>query len=110
MKKVCFKCKIEKDAGFFHKYRKGKDGLHTYCKEGRKSELLNIISEKNKKSVPKICSQCGQLREIDEYFKVKSKKDGLDSKCKYCRKERVNRDKKRDKIIKKEKNVLVVGK
>ena len=83
-KKVCSKCKIEKDISNFRKDKTKPDGLYSSCiackSEYNKSRNFKI--NKNKKY--KICSKCKIKKEVIGFAKCKRIFDGYNNMCKDC--------------------------
>ncbi len=86
MKKVCGKCKEEKDVSEFHSYKRMKDGLQPHCKVCiNEIYKLKPISEKKKKSwveQTKKKKERNSLRNVDY-------KNQLGGKCVKCGDKRI---------------------
>lgn len=89
MKKICYKCKIEKELCEFHKNKYKKDGYNTICKECRKIKSKDdYFNNKNKDKIiinKKICSTCFFEKDISCFHKQIGCKYGYRSECKECR-------------------------
>jgi len=64
MKKICSKCKDEKEIDEFSKNKSRKDGHNNYCKECMRSHSKKYYSENNEKMRKQI--SIGNKRRIDE--------------------------------------------
>ncbi len=86
MKKICNKCKVEKNLSTFHKDSSTIDGYRYICKICASSYRRDAKKMKNDKNSinSKICPSCGELKIFREYYKDKSHKDGISSSCKVC--------------------------
>ena len=102
MKKVCTKCRIEKDLNEFNKEKRSKDSLRSWCKDCVKNyrdshkEERKINDKKRiqkyqqnirKNGYPvikKTCTRCGLEKDLNEFNKCKASKDGLQYHCRNC--------------------------
>ena len=89
--KKCSKCKEVKPIHDFHKARKRKDGLGSYCKlcGCRNSAVMRSKYHTRNVSIKthtgdKKCIKCNEVKSVDNFFKDISCKDGLYSICKPC--------------------------
>jgi hypothetical protein len=84
MKKICSKCKQEKDLSEFNIDKTRKFGVTCACKKCRHPD----------KNFPKVgfkfCSKCGQEKEKSCFYKSEKMTIGLSSWCKDC--EKIHRD------------------
>jgi hypothetical protein len=89
LRKICFKCKEEKDFCEFHKNKKTIDGYCFNCKECRKVKSKSDYYKNNERgkinTIIKTCSSCCVEKNISFFNKHVSSKDGYRSMCKECR-------------------------
>jgi hypothetical protein len=85
-KKVCTRCKQEKDIAEFTKDKNNKDGLNRWCKEcqslDHKQRLKKIVYIELE---TKVCGRCHIEKDIDDFSNDKYSIDGHHSLCKQCR-------------------------
>lgn len=81
MKKICSKCKEEKDITEFKKRKNSKDGHEGVCK---KCEKERIMSREKIVVASKICTQCNKEKDINNFRKNSKSIDGYASMCKEC--------------------------
>ena len=97
--KKCYKCKIEKLIGEFHRSKRSKDGHVSLCKSCRANYVVSYLN-KLKKNGPSIireskkCPSCNIEKKSIMFYKTVSNVDGLSSNCKECARDR--RKNKRD--------------
>lgn len=88
-KKICSKCRVEKNVTEFHKHRKMKDGLYYECKECRKLkskvDYANSLKGEKKIVTEKMCYTCSSKKNICHFHKQIGSKDGYRAECKECR-------------------------
>jgi hypothetical protein len=85
--KTCFKCGIDRELIFFHKDKKRKDGLYSYCKycrskfkeDSHKIKLNFIKSKLIKPENSKFCGKCISYKDISLFHRSSNA-------CKECRK------------------------
>lgn len=87
--KVCTRCSKEKPYVDFHKGKKYKGGVKSYCKScdkkyTRKSTLIAPMREEDKINYTKKCIACGGIKTGKDFYKHSSFKDGLQVRCKKC--------------------------
>lgn len=101
MRKVCGKCKQDKEPSEYHKNKKSSDGLNHWCKSCVKTYQQELRATKPKKGRPtgprtdrnrrfredgvevKKCTQCGYEKTLDNFY-VRSQYGSLYSHCKEC--------------------------
>lgn len=97
--KQCAKCGrfLPATPEFFHVERRHSDGLHSRCKECRKSPNIHFQPHLRNADGLKHCSQCNEWKPptTDYYYHNKEAKDGFLSKCKDCCKDYRNKNKDR---------------
>lgn len=86
MSKTCSKCNEIKPLDGFHKYKSGKFGVTSKCKECRKVESRAINNPKLIES--KKCSVCGVNKKASEFYARRNAKNGCSSACKVCKEAR----------------------
>ncbi len=101
MKKVCKKCKIEKDLDLFHKRSLSKDGYRNICKECRKG-----IDNKYYKENPERYKENGLKYRMENHEKVKERSlryyyDNIEKLKEYGKEYWKNNSEKRKETIKK---------
>jgi len=88
-KKICSKCRVEKNVSEFHIHKKMKDGLYCECKECRKLKskvnYANNLKKEKKVVTEKICGTCKFKKNICDFHKQIGTKDGYRAECKECR-------------------------
>lgn len=86
MKKICSRCKAEKDACEFGRDKNHKSGLRSACREcfnKNRRKIKPVLLNPNFK----ICGKCKLEKDKKEFSKNKTKKDGLHNRCKDCDRE-----------------------
>lgn len=85
-RKNCNRCKENKDASYFTRDRRAKDGLLNTCKECYKiyrekyyQNIEPVVSDEKK------CLSCKEVKSISNFYKEKYSKDKLKYYCKECR-------------------------
>lgn len=112
-RKVCSKCKIEKDVSEFHKRTNTSDGLRNECREcgnkiSKEYENKNIIKNQNKEHQgTKVCRHCKKEKNVYEFSLKKTTKDGLKKECKECCK--IEMSEYRKKCFKNNKNKITIN-
>lgn len=84
-RKICGRCKEEKDSTLFSKYKRSLDGLSYVCKEC-KSNATKEINYKRLENIVKTCSSCNIEKISSEFYSDKKRKDGLCTICSECTK------------------------
>jgi hypothetical protein len=110
--KRCGKCGDTKPHSEFHKQKRNRDGLHSYCKEcakaGERARYAADTPEKaqeraarraEKKALAeqgmKSCLDCKEVKPFDEFYPDKTNRDGLHSYCRTCEAARVRASQKK---------------
>ena len=94
MKKICSRCKIEKDVGEFYRSKKYEDGHNLYCKkcvnESSQRYYKRLLSgECKRKEVKKqVCYMCKEEKKIEEFGKDKYSATEYTYDCRECRNKR----------------------
>ena len=84
--KRCSRCKETKPADQFHRHRRTKDGLNTWCKacRGEHARAINLTKEYSVTVSEKRCGHCAVVKSADQFHVHKRHKTGLASWCKAC--------------------------
>jgi len=95
MRKVCNKCREEKDSSCFYKRKLNKDGLSLRCVEcvneirQRRRDELAVVSP----VAAKVCTKCKIEKDLSEFKRDRFSKDGLNFQCKECKRDAVRKRK-----------------
>jgi len=105
-KKICSKCKTEKEVCEFHKQKNNKSGYRASCKECRKSEkiFVKLYFEKNKEKI--ILKNKLWLEKNPSYMKEYQKKYNIKNREKLNEKTKKWREKNKEEILKKQRKKI----
>lgn len=84
IKKVCFKCHIEKPLSDFNKNKNHKDGLKYECRDCCKNYRNERKLEEKEYIEVKICSTCKVLKSNSEFSKCSECRYGINASCLNC--------------------------
>ncbi len=88
-KKICNKCKVEKDISNFHKKKGDKYGVRYICKKCRESGTEEYYEKKRLiKLGLKKCNQCQLIKSVQEFSARASRNNNPESYCKKCNSKR----------------------
>jgi hypothetical protein len=78
MKKICTKCKIEKDISEYHKQVSRKEGHHSWCKVCKCLNNQKYKNEERPKETSKEIENRTAKQKLIQHAKVRANKKGLD--------------------------------
>jgi hypothetical protein len=84
MKKVCTKCKVEKDLSLYYNSKDSKDGKRSRCIDCEYIKLTKRIVFFEKIITHRICTKCGIKKELKCFHKDGSRILGTSCQCRIC--------------------------